>query len=446
MGYDDTETIKTKMEHADSRCLGGMMIWSVDYDSGSGSGDTGNTSEPTFPNDVFPPPEIWRNPYPTVLCEPPCTIVIPGYTLSSMTTISWPAYTTTLISISGGNTNKVTTIVPTLINGTPTSTQMTFLTISGGSTATITTTVSIPPVTTSIINFWPVSVEPTDHPSWIFQPVPSLIPPALTLSAPPGLLPFPPTHYPGFGTGQTTTTGLGTMIWPTGPGLTFQPMPTVPFSLPINTTFPFPTMPSPTITATQIWPTSVPIPSCPSLFPWKSCSDWPTAFQNPPCPTNVPWFWCFPGITLPTAPTTTFSPSQTWPSDKPKPTCPAWMPIQFCTDFPPDVPKPKGCPAALAWIFCFDWDNHDSTSTYYPVQITFQSGEPKETCTANCGSKNCQMFGCGCGPLGLPFGPGCGSGSFDVSFPGIPCGLFGCNGGCGFFGCGVCVCDLTIPS
>ena len=34
LGYDDEETIKLKTEFANSRCLGGTMIWAIDYDSG----------------------------------------------------------------------------------------------------------------------------------------------------------------------------------------------------------------------------------------------------------------------------------------------------------------------------------------------------------------------------------------------------------------------------
>ena len=39
MGYDDEETIAMKLGYANNRCLGGSMIWSIDFDSGSGSGN-----------------------------------------------------------------------------------------------------------------------------------------------------------------------------------------------------------------------------------------------------------------------------------------------------------------------------------------------------------------------------------------------------------------------
>ena len=36
MGYDDAETLALKKGYANNRCLGGTMIWSVDFDSGVG--------------------------------------------------------------------------------------------------------------------------------------------------------------------------------------------------------------------------------------------------------------------------------------------------------------------------------------------------------------------------------------------------------------------------
>ncbi|USP80283.1 glycoside hydrolase family 18 protein [Curvularia clavata] len=43
----------------------------------------------------------------------------------------------------------------------------------------------------------------------------------------------------------------------------------------------------------------------------------------------------------------------------------------------------------------------------------------------------CRLFGCGCGWMGLDFGPGCPGLEFEIP---SPCGLFGCNP-CVFFGC-----------
>ncbi|KAI9712955.1 MAG: hypothetical protein M1812_006702 [Candelaria pacifica] len=40
IGFDDADTIALKTSFANSVCMGGTMIWSVDFDSGAGSGDT----------------------------------------------------------------------------------------------------------------------------------------------------------------------------------------------------------------------------------------------------------------------------------------------------------------------------------------------------------------------------------------------------------------------
>ncbi|KAK4947723.1 hypothetical protein LTR66_014174, partial [Elasticomyces elasticus] len=36
IGYDDADTVKLKKAWADSQCFGGTMLWSVDFNSGSG--------------------------------------------------------------------------------------------------------------------------------------------------------------------------------------------------------------------------------------------------------------------------------------------------------------------------------------------------------------------------------------------------------------------------
>ncbi|KAK3208706.1 hypothetical protein GRF29_77g1643686 [Pseudopithomyces chartarum] len=46
IGYDDAETIKNKKAWADDQCFGGTMAWSVDFNSGGGSGlDRVNTTD-----------------------------------------------------------------------------------------------------------------------------------------------------------------------------------------------------------------------------------------------------------------------------------------------------------------------------------------------------------------------------------------------------------------
>jgi chitinase len=63
-------------------------------------------------------------------------------------------------------------------------------------------------------------------------------------------------------------------------------------------------------------------------------------------------------------------------------------------------------------------------TTTRKTAITYSSSSSgsQSTCTSDCGSYDCGIFGCGtgCGVFG------CGGG----------CGIFGCGGGCGLLGCG----------
>lgn len=48
IGYDDADTIKLKKAWADNQCFGGTMAWSIDFNSGAGSGLTPvNTTDGT---------------------------------------------------------------------------------------------------------------------------------------------------------------------------------------------------------------------------------------------------------------------------------------------------------------------------------------------------------------------------------------------------------------
>ncbi|KAK2017074.1 hypothetical protein LZ32DRAFT_600707 [Colletotrichum eremochloae] len=48
IGYDDADTVKEKKAWADNQCFGGTMAWSVDFNSGSGSGlEPTNTTDGT---------------------------------------------------------------------------------------------------------------------------------------------------------------------------------------------------------------------------------------------------------------------------------------------------------------------------------------------------------------------------------------------------------------
>jgi chitinase len=100
VGYDDQETLALKESFANSLCLGGLMIWSIDYDAQAGAqlpSDTGNDKDL-----VWVSPEIWKQPNPQVYCQFPCTVVLPpfqGVTASTaypLVTVTSSGYTTTV--------------------------------------------------------------------------------------------------------------------------------------------------------------------------------------------------------------------------------------------------------------------------------------------------------------------------------------------------------------
>ncbi|KAF1997002.1 glycoside hydrolase family 18 protein [Amniculicola lignicola CBS 123094] len=84
IGYDNVQTIAMKKAWASQHCFGGTMIWSVDFYSGSGSGDTpdgGGSTDPGNPGagnpgsgsgNVYIDPSIYNEPNPVINCVPPC--------------------------------------------------------------------------------------------------------------------------------------------------------------------------------------------------------------------------------------------------------------------------------------------------------------------------------------------------------------------------------------
>lgn len=131
---------------------GGYPCGPVSSDSGGG----GNGDE------VSVPPSIWSTTDPQAVCLPPCTLILPPYPLGSTTTLNWPPLVTIIASS------------------------------EGGSIATVTTTISIPPITTTEIEVWPVTVYSNNTDPIVFRPIPSITPPAVPITFPAGQGTFPP--------------------------------------------------------------------------------------------------------------------------------------------------------------------------------------------------------------------------------------------------------------
>ncbi|EUC45648.1 glycoside hydrolase family 18 protein, partial [Bipolaris oryzae ATCC 44560] len=145
--------------------------------------------------------------------------------------------------------------------------------------------------------------------------------------------------------------------------------------------------------------------------------------------------------------------SSTSSSAKPSPTitgCPNecrnldWCRI-FCVDSDPDC-KPNDCVAECAvWrtvtFFMFKrpvcpcvpkkCDRDGESDSPSDSDRDDPKVKPKPTSRPKEKDPKCKLFGCGCGWMGLSFGPGCPGLEIEIT---SPCGLFGCNP-CVFFGC-----------
>ncbi|KAH8821394.1 pectin lyase fold/virulence factor [Xylogone sp. PMI_703] len=163
---------------------------------------------------VFIPPTIWEDPNPAVGCEPPCTLVLPPFPLSTPSVITWPDITTTVLS----------------------STRTAIM--------TITTTFTVKPFTISSVDVWPVTVVASDTNRATITPVQSVMAPPITITVP-GSIALPPvtdtdcagtSTRPGSGAATSTSSTGCPFITPsasfttTSHAITIFPQPTVSFS------------------------------------------------------------------------------------------------------------------------------------------------------------------------------------------------------------------------
>lgn len=109
IGYDDEETFSAKRAWADSKCFGGTMVWSIDFQV-SGSGDS---DDEKYGEVVYVGSEVYQQP--TAQCSPPCVMVMPPSTLEqSWTVITMEPYTATL-QVGSTTTRVVATPAPSVI-------------------------------------------------------------------------------------------------------------------------------------------------------------------------------------------------------------------------------------------------------------------------------------------------------------------------------------------
>ncbi len=181
--------------------FGGTSEWAIDLEA-FGEDDSSSGSDPN--QVVFVPPSIWDSSNPAVACVPPCTLVLPPYQLGFTTTLNWPPLTTSVASLSG-------TV-----------------------TVTVTTTIVVPPLTTTEIEWWPITIGNTQSNLIAFSAVQSVMPPPFTYPFSAGVAPFPPSQIPQTG-GSTTSSSVGAaafVIPATNRPVAIQPQPTVSMQTP----------------------------------------------------------------------------------------------------------------------------------------------------------------------------------------------------------------------
>ena len=113
IGYDEDETFAAKKAWADSRCFGGTMVWSIDFQV-SGSG---NSDEEKYGEVVYVGSELFQAP--TAQCPAPCILVFPTSDLAEPKVITIPPYiatlevgttTTTILAVPAAITTIITSV------------------------------------------------------------------------------------------------------------------------------------------------------------------------------------------------------------------------------------------------------------------------------------------------------------------------------------------------
>ncbi|KAI1108458.1 class 5 chitinase 1 [Nemania sp. NC0429] len=160
ISYMTTATYNSRLQWAQSLNFGGVSDWAMDLETSY----YGNGSEVgTGSGVVYIDPSILTEPDATISCEPPCTFVLPPWTLSETTVISRPPITETLLNIYRS--------VRTLTDGV---TSVVYVSV------TTVTTITLPPLTTDKISLW--NVEWTDEDETIITFTSSVVFPPITLT------------------------------------------------------------------------------------------------------------------------------------------------------------------------------------------------------------------------------------------------------------------------
>ncbi|KAI8966243.1 class 5 chitinase 1 [Daldinia sp. FL1419] len=194
ISYMTTATYNSRLQWAQSLNFGGVSDWALDLETSYyGNG----TEVGTGSGVVYVDPSIFTEPDATISCEPPCTFVLPPWTLSEATVITQPPITKTIL--------RMYVAVHTL-----TSDVISTLYVS----VTTVTTITLPPLTTDKIEFW--NVEWTSADDTIIYFTSSVVFPPVVL-----------TEIPGVITTDSRSTTLAGIIYTYSPGPYPEPSPII---------------------------------------------------------------------------------------------------------------------------------------------------------------------------------------------------------------------------
>ncbi|KAH3052098.1 hypothetical protein KXW01_000618 [Aspergillus fumigatus] len=300
VAYMDEDNKATRKALYPGLAFLGTADWAVDLQSetGGGSGSNPNSSSG---GTIYVNPDIWNSAAPVVTAPPGASLIWPPMPLSTPTTITFPPWTTTI------SYSSLTTRTSTLSDGT-TSTYPAYVYESW------LTVITIPPLTTTAIDVWGVSLPSSASSSSTGGPVPII----LTSSVQPP--PFTVTVTPVIsgttsiiGATETTTLSLDPIIWGSSTysppvetrslggsttvigGTTLPPTPITVTPNPHPTTTPDPGSTDPALNSKKpSWtpgkpPTPTAEPGCPG------CGTRCLLFCNPDCPFCPPGAFGPPG-------------------------------------------------------------------------------------------------------------------------------------------------------
>lgn len=134
------------------------------------------------PGVLYVAPDVYTEINPVVTCSPPCQLILPPFILPTPTTVTFHPYSTSL------EVAWTTTL-------TTTDSDQSTTTITTIARTIVTTTLTIPPVTTTEINFWNTAIPNSTNVTAIWLTT-SILPPPFTITDNPDPLSQGVTHPP----------------------------------------------------------------------------------------------------------------------------------------------------------------------------------------------------------------------------------------------------------